>query len=75
MQPRVKMTSSGQQSFHPFGDLWLEDPALHLTKNDLAKVENLKPYFHQLEIKYKGMEIAASFYFPPSVLHANVAAV
>ncbi|KKP00640.1 hypothetical protein THAR02_07268 [Trichoderma harzianum] len=54
------MESSNPYSFHLFGDLWLEDPVLHLNENDLAKLEHVMPYLHQLETEFKARLAKAS---------------
>ncbi|KAJ4857116.1 hypothetical protein T069G_08013 [Trichoderma breve] len=54
------MESSNPYSFHLFGDLWLEDPVLYLNENDLAKLEHVMPYLHQLETEFKARLAKAS---------------
>lgn len=48
------MPYSVQTHFHLYGDLWLEDPKLSLSHDDLVKLEGLQPYLHQLDTHREG---------------------
>lgn len=51
-------------SYHFFGDLWLENPEAHLSTEELEKLRSLEPLIRQLERRREGIILFPVFKSP-----------